>query len=170
MKKILATVALSRLFSIASSAGKDAIVRWQRIVGVITSPGVSNPVAGIASGRSSWTASNGWASVDLGTGHIAFLVKGLVLVGGDSSGTTGPVTSLKGTLVCNPGTSGQVVIDTPSVPLDAQGDAQFLPPAQSVGDLAGGLPSSCVNPLFLIRVVPKNVWIATGAVRIMSSP
>ena len=170
MKRVLAVMALSLLFAVASSGGGDAIVRWQRIVGVITAPGVSNPVAGIPSGALPWTVSSGWASVDFGTGHIAFLVKGLVLVGGDSSGTPGKVTRVKGTLVCNPGTSGQVVIDTPAVPLDSLGDAQFLPPAQLVGDLASALPSPCTNPLFLIRVSPKDVWIATGAVRSTSTP
>ena len=169
MKRVLVTM-LPLLFAIASFAGEDAIVRWQKIVGVITAPGVANPVAGIPSGGLPWTVSYGWASVNLGTGQIAFLVRGLVLVGGNSSGTPGPVTSVKGTLVCNPGTAGQVVIDTPAVPLNSKGDAQFLPPAQSVGDLASALPSSCTNPLFLIRVVPKDVWVATGAVRITSTP
>jgi len=163
MKRVF--VALPLLFAIASFAGEDAIVSWQKIVGVITAPGVPNPVAGIASGRLPWTVFSGWASVDFATGHIAFLVNGLVLVGGNSSGTPGTVTRVKGTLVCDPGTSSQVVIDTPAVPLDSKGDAQFLPPAQSVGDLATALPSSCNKPLFLIRAVPKDVWIATGAVR-----
>jgi hypothetical protein len=169
MKRVLAVV-LTLLFATASFAGEDAIVHWQRIVGVITAPGVPNRVARITSGRLPWTASNGWASLDLATGHIAFLVRGLVLVGGNSSGTPGTVTSVKGTLVCNPGTAGQVVIDTPAVPLDSKGDAQFLPPVQTVGDLVTALPSPCTNPLFLIRVVPEDVWIATGAVRITSTP
>jgi hypothetical protein len=170
MKRVVALVVLPLFFAIASFGGEDAIVRWKRIVGVITAPGVPNPVAGIASGSLPWTVSNGWASVDLATGHVAFSVKGLVLVGGNSSGTPGPVTSVKGTLVCNPGTSAQVIINTPAVPLDSAGDAQFLPPAQFVGEIASALPSSCSNPLFLIRVVPKNIWIATGAVRVTSAP
>jgi hypothetical protein len=132
MKKIFAVVMLPLLFAIASFAGDDntlpaggdnAVV-WSRIVGVITAPGVSNPVAGIASGTTPWTTSGGSAIVDSSSG-VAFSFEGLVLVGGNASGATGPVTSVKGTLVCNPGTSSQAVIDTPAVPLSAQGDAQF---------------------------------------------
>jgi hypothetical protein len=170
MKRVLAVVALPLLFAIASFAGDDSAlpaggdnaVIWSRIVGVITSPGVSNPVAGIASGGLPWTTSGGSAVVD-SSGGVVFSVQGLVLVGGNASGTTGPVTSVKGTLVCNPGTSAQAVIDTPPTPLDAQGNADFA------GKLVSALPS-CNNPLFLIRVVPKNVWIATGAVRVATSP
>jgi len=96
--------------------------------------------------------------VNLTTGNSTFFVEGLVLVGGSASGTPGMVTSVKGTLVCNPGPS-QVAIDTPAVPLTAEGGAEFL------GDRMSAPPSSCANPLFLIRVLPKNIWIATGTVR-----
>jgi hypothetical protein len=164
MKQIFAVVALSLLFAIASFAGEDLAegdnaVTWSRIVGVITAPGVSSSVAGIASGTTPWTTTDGSATVD-SAGGVVFSVSGLVLVGGNASGTTGPVTSVKGTVVCNPGLSTQVNIDTPATPLSGQGDANF------VGKLSTALPSKgCNNPLFLIRVVPKNVWIATGAVR-----
>jgi hypothetical protein len=97
--------------------------------------------------------------VNLTTGGTVFLVEGLVLVGGNNTGTPGPVTSVKGTLVCNPGSTTQAVIDTAAVPLDAQGNAAFF------GSLASVPPSSCTNPLFLIRVPGPNLWIATGAVR-----
>jgi hypothetical protein len=162
MKRVL-TVLLPLLFATASFAADDAVVHWRRIVGVITAPGISNPVAGIASGGLPWTTSEGRAAVNVTTGGIAFFVEGLVLVGGNASGTPGGVTSVKGTLVCNPGsTTAQAVIDTAPVPLDAQGNAEFS------GNLASVPPSSCTNPLFLIRVAPANVWIATGAVRVTS--
>lgn len=163
MKKLLAVVVLPLLFSIVSFAGEDLArgdnaVTWSRIVGVITAPGMSNTVAGIASGTTPWTTSDGSATVD-SSGGVVFSVSGLVLVGGTASGTTGPVTSVKGTVVCNPGLSTQANIDTPATPLDSQGNANF------VGNLVSALPSKCNNVLFLIRVVPKNIWIATGAVR-----
>jgi hypothetical protein len=166
MKKALAVVVLPLLFAVASFAGDDLaagdnVVSWSRLVGVITSPMVSNPVAKIASGTTPWTTSSGSATIH-GTGATVFAVRGLVLVGGDFSGTPGMVTKVKGTLVCNPGLSDQVVIDTPAVPLDTQGNANFS------GSLSGALPSVCGNPLFLIRVPVKNVWIATGAVRVIS--
>jgi hypothetical protein len=161
MKRLLAVVVLPLFFAIASFAGGDPFVTWTKVVGVITAPGVSNPVAGIPSGTTPWTTSGGYVIVDT-SGQVVFLVQGLVLVGGDASGTPGPVTRVKGTLVCNPGTSSQDVIDTPAVPLDVQGDAHYI------GPLVSALPSSCLNSLFLIRVPVKNVWIATGAVRVIS--
>jgi hypothetical protein len=158
--------ALSQTISSESSAANlssysedDAVVRWERIAGVITAQGVSNPVAGIASGTTPWTTTKGAAAVDLTNGEAAFFVRGLVLVGGDTSGTPGPVTSVQGALVCNPGASDQQVSDTATVPLDAQGNAEF------VGSLEQSPPSACSNPLFLILNAAKNVWIGTGSVR-----
>jgi hypothetical protein len=152
-------VLLPLLFATASFAG-DVVVRWNRIVGVITAPGVSNPVAGIPSGGLPWTVAEGSAFIDLSNRDAAFFVEGLVLVGGNSIGTPGPVNSVKGTLICNAGTASQAIIDTPAVGLDARGNGQF------VGDLESTPPSPCNNPLFLVRVSPANVWIATGAKRI----
>jgi hypothetical protein len=159
MRKVFAGALL--LFFATACFADDAAVRWKRIVGVITAPGTSNTVAGITSGGP-WTASEGRAEVNLTTGYTEFFVEGLVLVGGNDTGTPGPVTSVKGTLVCNAGTATQAVIDTAAVPLNAQGNAEFY------GNLASVPPSSCTNPLFLIRVSPANLWIATGAVRVTS--
>jgi len=149
------------LFASASFAqGQDAVVQWKTIVGVITAPLVNNPVAGIPSGLFPWRATGGGALVDLATGDVAFQVKGLVLVGTNSSGTRGDLTQVKGTLVCNPGTMAQAVIDTAAVPFSERGDAQFT------GNL-GTLPTPCANPLFLVRLPANNRWIATGAVRVI---
>jgi len=141
MKKVLA-VLLPLTFATASWAGDDAVIHWQRI-------GSGGP----------WTVSTGKVIVDLTRGDAAFFVEGLVLVGGNSSGTPGPVTTVKGTLVCDAGASDQAVIDTPAVALDAQGNAAFH------GDFASAPPDPCTNPIFLIRASPANVWIATAAVR-----
>ena len=157
MKKVV-KVMLPLLFASASFA--QSIATWQRIVGVITAPGVSNPVAGIPSGGLPWTTTTGSASVNLMNGDVTFDVVGLVLVGGNNSGTPDGVTSVKGTLVCDPGAGDQVIIDTPAVPLSSQGIADFT------GKLASAPPPTCINPVFLIRVASSNVWIATGAVRL----
>ena len=162
MKRVFALL-FSLLFASTSLAWDDGVVRWRNIVGVITAPGVSNTVAGIHSGGLPWTVAAGRARLDLATGVVTFFVEELVLVGGNASGTPGPVKSVKGTLVCNPGsTDDQAVIDTPAVPLDAQGNADFDGKLSSIPLL------SCVNPLFLIRVAPADVWIATGASRTIS--
>jgi len=149
------------LFASASFAeDDDAVVRWKTIVGVITAPGVNNPVAGIPGGLLPWRTTGGKARVNLANGDVGFKVEGLVLVGGKFSGTRGDLTAVKGTLVCNPGTNAQVVIDTATVPFSAQGDAEF------VGNL-GSVPTPCANPLFLVRLPANNRWIATGAVRMI---
>jgi hypothetical protein len=158
MKNVLRGV-LPLLFATACFAGDDSIIRWHRITGLITGPGLSNRVAGIDSGTTPWTTSNGMAALDLSKGAAAFFVEGLVLVGGNASGTPDGVTSVKGTFVCNAGATNQVVVDTPAVPLDAQGNAEF------VGNVEGYPQATCGNPLFLIRNAAANVWIATGAVR-----
>jgi len=78
------------------------------------------------------------------------------------SGTPGPVTAVTGTLVCDVGTSNESTHDTNPVPLNARGNADFS------GQIAG-IPYSCGNPLFLIRIAqPAGAagrWIATGAER-----
>jgi hypothetical protein len=161
MRKVYAPLFLLPvlLTTAAFAAHDDSTVRWRTIVGNINDPGVSNPVAGIPSGGLPWTTTQGNARVDLKTGEIAFNVEGLVLNGGNASGTPGPVTSVKGTLVCNPGTPTQAVLDTATVPLSPEGDAEFI------GTL-GSVPA-CANPLFLIRIPANDSWIATGAVRVL---
>jgi len=140
----------------------DTMVRWKTIIGVITAPNVDNPVAGISSGTLPWTTTAGSARVNLSERTVNFDVDGLVLNGGPS-GTTGPINKVVGTLVCNPGTQTQAVVDTPAVPLSSRGDADFSGHVDAI-------PSVCENPLFLIRI-PQfgNRWIATGAVRTIRS-
>ena len=149
----------SSVANLSSYSENDTVVRWGRIVGVITAQGFSNPVAGIASGTTPWTTTIGATAVDVTNGEAAFFVQGLVLVGGDTSGTPGPVKSVKGALVCNPGARDQEVIETATVTLDTLGNAEFQ------GRLEKVPPSACSNPLFLILNAAKNVWIGTSAVR-----
>src|SRR5690349_19711838 len=84
-------------------AQADTVVHWRGIEGVITAPGVDNPVGQIHSGAGPWTTRGGSARIDLTTGIGSFDVEGLVFNGGNSSGTPGAVTSVLGTLVCNAG-------------------------------------------------------------------
>jgi hypothetical protein len=151
------------LLPAASFAESGSTVRWNNIAGVITAPGVDNPVAGISSGAGPWVTTRGKAQIDLSNGSTFFEVEGLVLNGGNASGTPGAVANVAGTFICNAGTPNQVVRDTPAVALSATGDAFF------VGTL-GGMPGTCANPLFLIRVVPSSGsasrWLASGTVRV----
>jgi hypothetical protein len=147
------------LLSLALCAGAfaqtDTVVRWRGIEGVITAPGVDNPVGSIHSGAGPWTTKDGSARINIDTGEGSFEVEGLVLNGGTASGTPGPVASVVGTLVCNPGgtTGTETIIDTPAASLSSTGDAEL--------SFKITVPSACNNPVFLIRV-PAGKWIATG--------
>jgi len=124
--------------------------------GVITAPGVDNPVGQIHSGAGPWTARSGNARINLDTGEGSFEVEGLVLNGGNSSGTPGAVTSVVGTLVCNAGSpagSTEAAVDTPTTSLSAEGSAEL--------SFKITVPPGCSKPLFLIRVASGR-WIATG--------
>lgn len=143
----------------SSFSRNNNVVRWEQLVGLITAQGLSNPVANIASGTTPWHVRNGAAAVDLSNGEAAFFVKGLVLIGGDTSGTNGPVNSVEGALVCDAGEADQTVTYTAAVPLDVQGNAEFK------GRLENLSSATCSNPIFLVLNAAKGVWIATGAVR-----
>lgn len=166
MKKLLPLALLLAPTALFAHDGEDSVVKWHQIVGVITAPNVDNPVAGISAGTTPWSTRGGRARVNLATGETHFDVDGLVLNGGNASGTPGRVTSVTGTLVCNPGsTNGQTILNTAEVRLNPQGDADFR------GEISG-IPNPCANPLFLIRIGPSfpvaaavGRWLATGAVR-----
>jgi len=165
MKKVVA-VLLPFLFCAAAVLAFDfgESVRWNSITGVITAPAIDNPVSGIHAGAGPWSVRSGRARVNLTTGAAFFDVDGLVLNGGNSSGTPGPVTAVVGTLVCNPGAS-PTILDTTPVALNVHGDAQF-------SGQFNGVPSTCNNPLFLVRIAAPAAaagrWIATGTERFIN--
>ena len=174
--KVLSAVAFALLvFTVAAnfahakspiqSGFGEAEVEWRQIVGILA-PGltVGSGAGKVTGGGAPWHTVAGNAEVNLTTGNIRFSVEGLVLASGNSIGTSGPVTSVKGTLVCD--TTGvlnggnSTLVDTPVVPLSAQGNASFR------GNL-GVLPAACTsqpNVAFLIRA--GNAWIASGMVRV----
>jgi hypothetical protein len=178
MKKVsvLAMALLCGGHLLAAGHDNDSVVSWRNIAGVITAPNVDNPVAVVTdsdknvvsqihSGTLPWVARTGAARVNLTTGEVGFTVKGLVLIGGNASGTAGPINQVTGTLVCNPGSADvnqpQAVLDTPPVALSAAGNANFD------GQLIDPVPSPCDSPLFLIRIGPAfgrsaGRWLATG--------
>jgi hypothetical protein len=152
MKKALL---LSLTLCAGAFAQNSTVVRWRGMEGVITAPGVDNPVGQVHSGAGPWTARDGSARVNLSSGAGSFDVEGLVLNGGASTGTPGPVTSIIGTLLCNPGGAGgaETAIDSPATPLSPTGDAEL--------SFKITVPAVCTNPAFLIRVASGR-WIATG--------
>lgn len=164
MKKVIAVLLPLTLCAAAAFGldNDDSVVRWNNIAGVITAPGIDNPVGTIHAGAGPWSVRSGRARVNLATGAAFFDVDGLVLDGSNSSGTPGPVSAVVGTLVCGSGTATPVIIDSAPVALNVHGDAHFS------GQLAG-VPAACANPIFLIRIaIPAGAagrWIATGTER-----
>jgi len=84
----------------------------------------NDAVAGINPGTTPWSAVGGRARVNLATGRVSFAVDGLVLNGGNATGTPGGVTS-GGLVICDAGQQDQNHLTTPPVPLDARGNADF---------------------------------------------
>lgn len=167
MKKLIAIATLGLVFSLSSFSftAQAQTVRWKQIIGIIEGGNLVGSGTGQVTGAPGpWSASEGFARVNLGNGNIFFLVRGLVLAGGNSIGTTGPVTSVKGTLVCDTdgsATGNSVLVDTDTVPLSPQGNARFR-------GSVGTLPDECVGEpdiAFLVRVPGFEAWIANGAVR-----
>jgi len=165
MTKACAVLLAVLSVSLAASAfaGEDNNnVRWDQIVGNITVSD-NDAVGGILPGTTPWSTVRGRATVNLATGRVSFDVDGLVLNGGNATGTPDGVDQVEGSLICDAGQPDQTIFTTLPVPLDARGNADFS------GTFAT-IPGTCTNPLFLIRIGPdlpgaNQRWIATGAVR-----
>ncbi len=136
--KLFATTSLWSVFiflglGISIPLAEGAFVDWKRIEGVIvpgTGASTLNVVGGVNSPGFSWSTSNGSAKLNLQNGRLSFDVQGLVLESGTGSLVIGTpshfVTHVKGTIVCNSTDLPNVVlVDTDSVPLSAQGAANF---------------------------------------------
>jgi len=63
-------------------------------------------------------------------------------------------------VVCGPGSASPTVIDTPLVPLDAQGNAEF---SGSFSSSTAGC--SAMDVAFLVRTA-AGAWIGNGSVRV----
>jgi len=175
MKKILSIFVMAFTFTCLNNLNAAAqTASWRQVVGIITAGNVVGVGSGAVSGGFlPWTTTSGSASVNLESGHIHFVVRGLVFAGGSPTITIGtplPVTQVKATLVCDAdgsaGAGNSVLVETPSVPLSSTGDAEFN------GDI-GPLPSVCSSEpdlALLVRAssfggpVIEGPWIANGAV------
>ena len=147
----------------SASANQDDVVRWQSVIGIASPNNVVGTGTGAATGGGApWSAQGGRVIGDLTTGKINFDVQGLVLAAGNSIGTPGAVAQVKGTLVCDTDGSASgnsILVDTPLVELDEQGDARF-------NGNVGALPAVCATEpdiAFLIRIGAGR-WIANGSV------
>jgi hypothetical protein len=170
-------LALSAWMGINSAAAQE--LRWKTVMGVKQTGDQVGVGTGAVFGGAPWETIGGAVDVNLNNGKVKFKVKGLILsvgsvpslgVTGVPIGTPGPVTQVKGTLICDvDGTANNgnsIDIDTPATDLDTRGNAQFS------GTFVSSLPSLCASEnddAFLIRIVEPstfaNSWIAFGAVR-----
>jgi len=166
-------VSFSALTLAAATAGAQT-ASWRQVVGIVLAGNTVGVGTGaVPGGFLPWTTTDGAARVNLRTGEVKFVVRGLVFAAGSSTitiGTPGPVTAVKGALVCDAdgsaGGGNSVIVETPSVRLSATGDAAF------VGNL-GSLPAVCSSEAdlaFLVRASAfggnpvEGPWIANGAV------
>jgi hypothetical protein len=145
------------LAAFASPSQAQNIVVWRAVIGIAQA---SNVVGGITGGGQPWSTREGEVLVELDNGFVVFEVRGLVLAGGNTIGTPGPVNQVKGTLVCGPGSASPTVIDTPLVPLDAQGNAEF---SGSFSSSTAGC--NAMDVAFLVRTA-GGAWIGNGSVRV----
>jgi hypothetical protein len=139
------------------------IARWQSVIGIIQGGNVVGSGTGAVTGAPGpWSAQGGHVSVDMARGKIQFDVTGLVFAAGNSIGNTGAVAQVKGTLVCDTDGSASggnsVLVDTPLVNLDDEGNAHFS------GNVS--LPVLCdTEPdiAFLIRTASGR-WIGNATI------
>jgi hypothetical protein len=152
------------LVSLGSVAADPLTVKWDDVIGVIQAGNqVGSGTGRITGGGQPWSTQGGKAQVDLRTGRVKFTVKGLVLAGGNTIGTPGTVTMVKGTLVCDTngsaGGGNSVLVDTELVPLSAQGDADFS------GDVTLAAVCQTESDLAFVIRTGSGAWIANGSVR-----
>jgi len=154
----LLVAATALMVSAFASPAAAQNVKWKTIIGIIQA---GNLVGGIQGGGQPWSTLGGHANVDLSSGKVDFEVRGLVLAGGNTIGSPGAITQVKGTLACIVAGVAQT-FDTPLVPLSSRGDAEF---DGNIGPIA----TTCTptNAVFLVRIpsTPTDRWIANGAVR-----
>jgi hypothetical protein len=147
-----------------ASADPGDTLRWQSVIGIVQGNNIVGSGTGAATGAPGpWSALGGHVKVDLDRGQVNFTTNGLVFAGGNSIGTPGAVLQVKGTIVCDTDGSASggnsVLVDTPLVDLDDQGDARF-------DGNVGALPPVCTSEpdiAFLFRTASGR-WIGNGTV------
>lgn len=162
LRKSLVIAALTLGASQFAHAAPSDIARWQSVIGIIQGGNVVGSGTGAVTGAPGpWSAQGGHVVVDLTHARIQFDVRGLVFAGGNAIGNTGTVAQVKGTLVCDTDGSASgnsILVDTPLVELDEEGDAHFS------GNVS--IPVACASEpdiAFLIRTASGR-WIGNGTV------
>jgi hypothetical protein len=178
VNSVVSLLALIFFTGVNAEPAAAQVVKWKTVLGITQTGDQVGVGSGAVFGGAPWATLGGSVKVSLSNSKVTFDVKGLILtvgsvpslgVTGVPIGTPGPVTEVKGTLVCDvDGTANNgnsIDIDTPETPLDAQGNAHFS------GSFVSSLPALCSSEnddAFLIRIVDPtvfaNAWMAFGAV------
>lgn len=163
LRSSLAIAALTLGAAQVAHAQQIDLVRWQSVIGITQGGNVVGSGTGAVTGvPGPWSAQGGNVAVDLTRGKIQFNIRGLVFAAGNAIGNTGTVAQVKGTLVCDTDGSASggnsILVDTPLVDLDAEGDAHFS------GRVS--MPAICATEpdiAFLVRTASGR-WIGNGTV------
>jgi len=163
LRKSLVITSLALGAAQFAHAAQADVARWQSVIGIIQGGNIVGSGTGAVTGAPGpWSAQGGHVVVDLTHGKIEFNVRGLVFAAGNAIGNTGTVAQVKGTLVCDTNGSASagnsILVDTPPVDLDEEGDAHFS------GNVT--MPAVCATEpdiAFLIRTTSGR-WIGNGTV------
>jgi len=167
MNKSTMAGALALAFSAAAFAD-ESLVRFDSGFGVhpVANTGVVNTVRGVPPGGRPWHIDKLKVRIKQdGSGSITARGEGLVLAGGDSAGTRGPILQVVATLFCD-----AAQFTSPPADLSLGGDFEIR------GPLTPTPPTPCNNPALLIRnfAVPAGspagtapapgAWFAGGTI------
>ena len=175
----MASLVMMLGLTLSAVQAQAATIKWGNIVGTAVFGDVVGVGSGQIDGAAPWNTTKGTASVNLQNRQVTFNVQGLVLAVGSAPalrlfglgiGTSAGVTEVKGTLVCNvdgtvEASGNSVSVDTGSVALSLQGNAQF---EGSFSFIPAACKSAPDDTAFLIRIVQPSadadLYIAFGAV------
>jgi hypothetical protein len=102
MQRTAAFVLVFLSFGLVSAVAQDPTVTWKEVHGIVV-PGsiVGAGTGAVTGGGLPWITSGGVAHVNLATGQVQFVVRGLVLAAGSPIGTRGDINAVFATLVCD---------------------------------------------------------------------
>jgi hypothetical protein len=157
--------------SLQAHSATPSLVKFSGAIGAdpLTAAGGAdtlNVVRGVNPGGRAWVLRQLKATVG-SDGSIAARGAGLLLASGEPIGTRGGVTHVAATLFCGPANPTARTFSTTPFPLDTFGNFQIKGPLSEDGINAAVMPTSCDNPVLLIRSANPSTgvagaWFAAG--------
>ena len=142
--------------AIAESA--QNLVRFRGGIGDITTGSANTSVRGVPAAGQIWVIRDLIADVNL-DGSIRVDGRGLLLGAGNAVGSNGGA-SVFATLFCANDGNIEHSSNPAGVPLEVDGDFTIK------DTLSPAVPSSCTQPVLLIRVTGSGAWFAAGIPRV----